>query len=471
MYISVVRPSDGKFATIFDDITERKRAEQQVQHLAYSDTLTGLPNRALLMHQLRDALARCERDGTQLAVLFLDLDRFKPINDTMGHAVGDELLKAVAQRLRNAVRRSDTVSRLGGDEFVVVLGGIRGHREATRAAQEILDRIAEPFVCDQHEIFSSMSIGIAIYPADGRDAGTLLKSADMAMYVAKQRGRGNYQFYSHQMNQAAQERLELENSLRRALKQQEFSLWYQPQVNLDDGRVTGVEALIRWHHPELGIVPPGLFIPACEEIGLILPLGEWVMRSACRQAKAWTRAGHPPIRMAVNLSLVQFRQSDLAQRVRTIVEETAVDPACIELELTESMIMEDAEATVRTLRELKAMGLRLAIDDFGTGYSSLSYLSSFPIDRIKIAQRFVTDVAGDPRSAAIVETIIAIARSLGIEVIAEGVETARQLEFLRSRGCVELQGYYFSRPVPGDALTARLAEWLGPAGCCPVGVA
>jgi diguanylate cyclase (GGDEF)-like protein/PAS domain S-box-containing protein len=471
MYISVVRPSDGKFATIFDDITERKRAEQQVQHLAYSDTLTGLPNRALLMHQLRDALARCERDGTQLAVLFLDLDRFKPINDTMGHAVGDELLKAVAQRLRNAVRRSDTVSRLGGDEFVVVLGGIRGHREATRAAQEILDRIAEPFACDQHEIFSSMSIGIAIYPADGRDAGTLLKSADMAMYVAKQRGRGNYQFYSHQMNQAAQERLELENSLRRALKQQEFSLWYQPQVNLDDGRVTGVEALIRWHHPELGIVPPGLFIPACEEIGLILPLGEWVMRSACRQAKAWTRAGHPPIRMAVNLSLVQFRQSDLAQRVRTIVEETAVDPACIELELTESMIMEDAEATVRTLRELKAMGLRLAIDDFGTGYSSLSYLSSFPIDRIKIAQRFVTDVAGDPRSAAIVETIIAIARSLGIEVIAEGVETARQLEFLRSRGCVELQGYYFSRPVPGDALTARLAEWLGPAGCCPVGVA
>ncbi|MCU0971256.1 MAG: diguanylate cyclase [Gammaproteobacteria bacterium] len=347
MYISVVRPSDGKFATIFDDITERKRAEQQVQHLAYSDTLTGLPNRALLMHQLRDALARCERDGTQLAVLFLDLDRFKPINDTMGHAVGDELLKAVAQRLRNAVRRSDTVSRLGGDEFVVVLGGIRGHREATRAAQEILDRIAEPFACDQHEIFSSMSIGIAIYPADGRDAGTLLKSADMAMYVAKQRGRGNYQFYSHQMNQAAQERLELENSLRRALKQQEFSLWYQPQVNLDDGRVTGVEALIRWHHPELGIVPPGLFIPACEEIGLILPLGEWVMRSACRQAKAWTRAGHPPIRMAVNLSLVQFRQSDLAQRVRTIVEETAVDPACIELELTESMIMEDAEATVR----------------------------------------------------------------------------------------------------------------------------
>jgi len=470
MYISVVRPAEGKFATIFDDITERKRAEQQVQHLAYSDTLTGLPNRALLMHQLRDALARCDREATQLAVLFLDLDRFKPINDTMGHAVGDELLKAVAQRLRNCVRRSDTVARLGGDEFVVVLAGIRAQREATRAAQEIIERIAEPFVCDRHEIFSSMSIGIATYPADGRDPGTLLKSADMAMYVSKQRGRGNYQFYSHEMNQAARERLELENSLRRALRQQEFSLWYQPQVNLADGRVTGLEALLRWHHPELGIVPPGLFIPTCEEIGLILPLGEWVLRSACRQAKAWVEAGYPPICIAVNLSVMQFRQNDLVQRVRAILEETAVDPACLELELTESMIMEDAEGTVRTLRQLKDIGLRLAIDDFGTGYSSLSYLSSFPIDRIKIAQRFMADVTGDPRNAAIVETIIAIARSLGIEVIAEGVETAQELEFLRSRGCDDLQGYYFSRPIPSDAVTARLDEWLLQGACCPVGV-
>ena len=470
MYISVVRPAEGKFATIFDDITERKRAEQQVQHLAYSDTLTGLPNRALLMHQLRDALARCDREATQLAVLFLDLDRFKPINDTMGHAVGDELLKAVAQRLRNCVRRSDTVARLGGDEFVVVLAGIRAQREATRAAQEIIERIAEPFVCDRHEIFSSMSIGIATYPADGRDPGTLLKSADMAMYVSKQRGRGNYQFYSHEMNQAARERLELENSLRRALRQQEFSLWYQPQVNLADGRVTGLEALLRWHHPELGIVPPGLFIPTCEEIGLILPLGEWVLRSACHQAKAWVEAGYPPICIGVNLSVMQFRQNDLVQRVRAILEETAVDPACLELELTESMIMEDAEGTVRTLRQLKDIGLRLAIDDFGTGYSSLSYLSSFPIDRIKIAQRFMADVTGDPRNAAIVETIIAIARSLGIEVIAEGVETAQELEFLRSRGCDDLQGYYFSRPIPSDAVTARLDEWLLQGACCPVGV-
>ncbi len=469
-YISVVRPAAGKFATIFDDITDRKRAEQQVQQLAYADLLTGLPNRALLLDRLQEALARCDREQTQLALLFLDLDRFKPINDTMGHSVGDALLKAVAGRLSNCVRRTDTVARLGGDEFVILMTGIHRHLDATRAAKAILECFAEPFSCDGHEIFTSLSLGIALYPADGQDPGTLLKSADMAMYVAKDRGRNTYQFYSREMNEAAHERLDLENSLRRALKQQEFFLAYQPQVSLAQGRVTGIEALVRWSNPELGVVPPGRFIPACEEIGLILPLGEWVLRTACTQARAWSDAGFGPLRMAVNLSVMQFRQSDLACTVRGIIQETGIDPAYLELELTESMIMEDAEGTIRTLRELKEMGLRLAIDDFGTGYSSLSYLSSFPIDRIKIAQRFVRDVPTDARNGAIVETIIAIARSLGIEVIAEGVETPRQVEFLRSRGCDDVQGYYFSRPIRDEILTGHLHDWAQAPAVCPIGI-
>jgi diguanylate cyclase (GGDEF)-like protein/PAS domain S-box-containing protein len=470
-YISVVRPAAEQFATIFDDVTDRKRAEAQIQEMAFSDMLTGLPNRLLLLERLRDTLARAHRDGSRLAVLFLDLDRFKPINDTMGHNMGDALLKAVAARLRDCVRASDTVARLGGDEFVVLLPEIRRELDATRAARDILARLSEPFVCEGHEMFTTLSVGIALYPRDGRDADTLLKSADMAMYVAKERGRDTYQFYSDDMNRAARERLELETSLRRALKQDEFFLCYQPQLELGVGAITGVEALLRWHHPEQGPVPPARFIPVCEETGLILPLGEWVLRHACVQARAWIDAGLSAGRMAVNLSGLQFKRNDLVRMVAGVLEETGLPAEHLELELTESMIMREVESTVRTLQGLKGMGVRLAIDDFGTGYSSLAYLSSFPIDRIKIAQRFVRDIPQDPNDAAIVETILAMARSLGMEAIAEGVETREQVEFLWSRGCTQVQGYYFARPIQGDTLTSCFRDWLHPGCVCPVGLA
>jgi diguanylate cyclase (GGDEF)-like protein/PAS domain S-box-containing protein len=462
--ISATSPAPGRFATIFDDITERKRVEQEIQSLAYLDTLTGLPNRTLLQDRLREALIRAERESSLVAVLFLDLDRFKPINDTLGHSLGDLLLKSVAGRLKACVRRSDTVARLGGDEFVVLLPGIQRELDTTLAAREILERLAQPFDLGGREIYSSGSIGIAVYPLDGRDPGTLLKNADMAMYVAKDRGRNTYQFYSGEMNRRALERLDLETSLRRALKHQELSLQYQPQVDLVQGRVTGVEALVRWCHPEQGLIPPGRFVPVAEETGLILPVGEWVLRAACLQGRPWQDAGLPDLRMAVNLSGRQFKQPGFVNLVGDILAETGMPPERLELELTESMIMEDAEEMVKRLGALKSMGLRLAIDDFGTGYSSLSYLKNFPIDRIKIAQTFVRDIATDPGDAVIVETVLAMAASLRLEVIAEGVETEEQYAFLRSRHCHAMQGYYFAIP-----LWPRDVEPLLRRGALPLG--
>jgi diguanylate cyclase (GGDEF)-like protein/PAS domain S-box-containing protein len=460
-HVSVVRPSAGHFATLFDDVTARRRAEQEVQRLAYSDTLTGLPNRTRLLERLDEAIARARRDGASVAVLFLDLDRFKPINDTLGHAVGDRLLAAVAERLRTCVRATDTVARVGGDEFVVAIDSVRRDLDVTRVAQDILKRLAEPFVWDGRELFTGISIGIALFPRDGQEPAVLLKNADMAMYEAKHRGRNTYQFFSDEMNRFACERLDLESSLRRALKLGEFALAYQPQVDLARGRVTGLEALVRWDRPGHGPVSPAVFVPVCEESGLILPLGEWVLREACAQARAWHRAGHRDLRVAVNLSGLQLERGDVIGAVTAALEANGVPAGWLELELTESMIMHKGEETVRTLRRLKDLGVWLSIDDFGTGYSSLSYLKKFPIDRIKIAQEFVRDLTTDPGDAAIVEAIIAMAHSLRTAVIAEGVETREQLHFLLSHGCEEMQGYYFSKPLPSAGVGEWIEAWAG----------
>jgi diguanylate cyclase (GGDEF)-like protein/PAS domain S-box-containing protein len=460
--ISVVSPAPGQFATIFEDITERKRAEDEVQALAYLDTLTGLPNRALLQERLNEALLRADRQADLVGVLFLDLDRFKPINDTMGHAVGDLLLQGVASRLRACLRKTDTVARLGGDEFVVVIPDIQRELDVSVVAREIQERLSIPFDIDGREIYSIASIGIALYPVDGCDAGTLLRNADMAMYVAKEHGPSAYQFYSAEMNRYALERLELENGLRQAAKRQEFFLHYHPQVDLAEGRITGVEALLRWSHPQQGIVPPDRFIGVLEETGLILDVGEWVLRTACEQGRAWLDAGLP-LRIAVNLSVKQFREPGLVDMVSRVLRESGLPPASLELELTENMLMENGAETVSKLQALNEMGVSLAIDDFGTGYSSLGYLKNFPIDRIKIAQIFVRDIAVDPGDAAIVETILAMAHSLGLEVIAEGVETQEQFEFLRIRQCDAMQGHYFSMPLSADALSALARAGLGAA--------
>ncbi len=456
--ISATAPAPGKFATIFEDITERKRAEDEIQSLAYLDTLTGLPNRILLQDRLSGALVRAEREACLVGILFLDLDRFKPVNDTLGHAVGDLVLKSVADRLRECVRKSDTVARLGGDEFVVLLPSVQRELDTTLVAQEILRRLAQPFAVGDRDIYSSASIGIAIYPLDGREAGTLLKNADMAMYAAKDQGRNTYQFYTDEMNRRALERLGLETSLRQALQSGELFLQYQPQVDLARNKITGVEALLRWRHPEQGLIPPGRFIPVAEETGLILPVGEWALRAACMQGRAWQDAGLPPLRIAVNLSGQQFKQPGFVDLVRCTLEETGMSPELLELELTESMIAEGADETLNRLSALKSMQVHLALDDFGTGYSSLSNLRKCPIDRIKIAQTFVRDISTDPGGAAIVETILAMARSLKLEVIAEGVETAEQFGFLRSRQCNEMQGHYFSVPLLPQDLERLLRE-------------
>ncbi len=444
------------------NITERKQAEYEIQQLAYYDTLTGLPNRALFRDRLNQALAQASRDSRQVGVLFLDLDRFKEVNDTLGHSTGDELLKAVAGRLENCMRRSDTVSRLGGDEFVLSLSSMTLDEDIATIAQKIQNALAEPLLIDGQELFSTCSIGIAIYPTDGEDVDTLLKNADIAMYQAKEQGRNNYQFFSRETNVKAVERLLLETSMRHALERNEFFLYYQPQVNLITGRIIGMEALLRWRHPDLGLLSPAKFIPLAEESGLIIPIGEWVLRAACARTKAWQDAGGLPLRVAVNLSGYQFRQSNLVEMVEEVLGETGLDPRCLELELTESAIMDSPERAAMTLRRLKELGLSLAIDDFGTGYSSLSHLKQFPLDRLKIAQFFVRDITTNPDDAAIAEAIIAMAHSLKLQVIAEGVEQRDQMDFLLSRGCEEMQGFCFSRPVSEETFTEMLSAGI----CC-----
>ncbi|MBI2312658.1 MAG: EAL domain-containing protein [Betaproteobacteria bacterium] len=443
------------------DITDRRLAEERIEHLATRDSLTGLPNRVLLNDRLDQALLSAQRNGEMVAVLFIDLDRFKTINDSLGHHVGDELLKQVAERLGACVRKGDTLSRLGGDEFVVALEGLRSAQDATIVAEKVLQTVTQPYPIEGHMLDTSCSIGIGIYPADGGDIKTLLRNADTAMYHAKEKGRNNYQFFSHDMNVRVVERLNLESALRRALERDEFVLHYQPQVDLKSGRVVGAEALIRWQHPEKGLVSPATFIPVAEESGLIVPIGEWVLFAACTQGRAWSLQGHDALRMGVNLSVRQLNR-DLAKTLAAIVKATDFDPRRLDLEITESLLMRNVEDTLSALDELNRLGVQISIDDFGTGYSSLSYLRRLPIDAVKIDRAFVRDLGISRDDAAIVAAIIAMARSLQIRVIAEGVESPNQLEILGTLQCNEYQGYLFGKPVPAEEFSTRFLSAKAP---------
>lgn len=435
-------------------LTVRETLKEQATH----DPLTGLPNRLLFSDRLNQRLAHASNYQHQLAVMFLDLDHFKLINDTMGHEVGDLLLQAVAERLTTALRQVDTVTRMGGDEFTVILSDIEGPQDAEHIAKRILEAMSTPFALAGQEVFVSTSIGISIYPADGVDAQTLVKNADTAMYKAKELGRNNYQVYTSALNTAVIERMTLENSLRKAIERHEFLVHYQPRVDLKSGTILGMEALIRWQHPEMGLIPPDQFIPLAEDTGLILPIGEWVLYTACAQNKAWQDQGFEPMAVAVNMSAIQVLQGNLVETVKQALEKTGLAPEYLDLELTESTLMHNPDLAVGTLRELKAMGVKVAIDDFGTGYSSLSYLKKFPINTVKIDQSFVKHINSDPDDAAIAGAVVAMAHTLKLNVVAEGVETLDQLEFLRSLNCDEMQGYFISRPVPAHELTQFLMQ-------------
>jgi len=444
---------------------ERKRAEkalrqseEHLQHLAHYDHLTQLPNRVLFLDRLNQALARARWHKRLVAVLFIDLDRFKVINDTVGHPTGDRVLRAIAERLSRVVREGDTVARLGGDEFAVALADLAEVSDVPRVGEKIIAALSPPVMIEEREFFVTASIGVSLHPGDADDAETLLRDADIAMYRAKEKGKNNFQFYSPAMNAEAPRRLELETDLRRALERREFLLHYQPKVDLASGQITGMEALLRWQHPTQGLISPLDFIPLLEETGLIVPVGEWVLRSACAQNKSWQVAGLVPLRVAVNLSARQFKQPGLVETVEEILAETGLDPCYLELELTESILLVHTKESLATLRRFHDMGIHLALDDFGTGYSSLSYLKRFPIDSLKIDRSFVRDVTTNPDDATIAQTVIAMAHNLRMLAIAEGVETLEQLTFLRSHGCDQMQGYYFSRPLTVEAFAQLLAD-------------
>jgi diguanylate cyclase (GGDEF)-like protein/PAS domain S-box-containing protein len=437
------------------DLTIHKRYEARLEHQANYDALTGLANRNRLHDRLQQAIVSAQRCQHQVAVAFIDLDQFKFVNDSLGHHVGDYLLKVVAMRLKSCMRENDMVAHYGGDEFVVMIDH-SDEAALSLLVPRLLACIAEPVMVDDRELQVTCSIGFSIYPIDGRDADTLLKNADAAMYRAKEQGRNNAQFYTEELNQKIRKRLSMESMLRQALKRNEFFLHYQPQVDLRTGRVTGVEALIRWRHEPEGLISPADFIPLAEELGLIVPIGKWVLQTACNQMKAWQDAGLPKICIAVNLSTRQFRQKDLVEMIACVLEETGLDPCYLEIELTESMMMHNIEAAVATLGKLKGMGIKLSIDDFGTGYSSLNYLKRFPIDVLKIDQSFVRDITSDADDAAIARSIITLAHSLKLKVIAEGVETEAQLNYLGAHHCDVIQGYYYSQPMPADACE----QWL-----------
>ena len=437
------------------EIVERRLADLRVTHMAHHDALTGLPNRTLLTDRVEQAVARAARSGNKVALLFLDLDRFKNVNDSLGHGVGDQLLQAVASRLGSCLRQEDTAARLGGDEFIISLPEVADSAEAARVATRILAELARPFDISGHQLPAEVSIGISVYPDDGDSAQTLLRNADTAMYHAKESGRGNYQFFSAQMNERVSRRLSTETSMRRALDRGEFALHYQPLIELASGATSGAEALLRWPQADQRMISPADFIPVAEDTGLIVPLGEWVLREACTQAQAW-QALRPGLRIAVNLSPRQFRQKHLTATIEQVLRETGLAPQLLELELTEGMLMHHAEDTVRTLAQLHEMGVHLAIDDFGTGYSSLSYLKRFPLHALKIDRSFVKDLESDPDDAAIVTAIIAMARSLNLRVVAEGVETVGQAQFLRGLACDLAQGFHFGRPMPAADFARRL---------------
>ena len=442
---------------VFRDVSAARAMALQMAYSAQHDFLTGLPNRMLLNDRVDQAVVLAPRHLKQVAVLFLDLDGFKHINDSLGHAIGDKLLQSIAKRLVDCVRGSDTVSRQGGDEFVVLLSEVDQSEDAAITARRMLEAVAEAHSIDQHELYITASMGVSVYPDDGLDAETLIKNADTAMYQAKENGRQSYQFFKPSMNVRAVERQSIEESLRRALERQEFSLQYQPKVNLSTGKITGAEALIRWLHPTRGLVPPAQFIPVAEDCGLILPIGNWVLREACRQAQAWVKGGLPLSTMAVNISAMEFRNEHFLAGVFAILEDTGLDPRALELELTESVLMKHAESAESILKVLRERGVQVAVDDFGTGYSSLSYLTKFPIDALKIDQSFVRQITGSHDESIIVTAVISMGRSLKLRVVAEGVETEAELAFLQAHQCDEAQGYYFSRPVDSEQF-ARLLE-------------
>jgi diguanylate cyclase (GGDEF)-like protein/PAS domain S-box-containing protein len=451
---------DGKLTgavIVFHDVSAAQAMTKKMAHLAQHDFLTNLPNRVLLNDRIAQAITLAKRNGTQLAVLFLDLDNFKHINDSLGHATGDKLLQSVAQRLINCVRSSDTVSRQGGDEFVILLAGSKNQEDAALTAAKILSVLALAHSIAKCDLHVTTSIGISVYPADGQDAETLIKSADTAMYHAKEKGRNNYQFFRNDMNIRAVERQFIEANLRRALEKQEFVLHYQPKVNLDTGMITGAEALLRWMHADWGMVLPERFVPIAEDCGLIVPIGRWVLREACMQAKRWQDAGLAPVSVAVNISALEFREKNFFEGVRAILNETGLEANCLQLEITESVLMSDAESSAAILQELKNMGVQLAVDDFGTGYSSLSYLKRFPIDVLKIDQSFVEGIGSGTDNGIIVGAVIGMGNSLKLRVVAEGVENDTQLTFLKARHCEEGQGYLFSRPIVAEQFTALLA--------------
>lgn len=433
-----------------EDITERKLYETRIQQQANYDTLTGLANRSLLNDRLQQAIMMAASYGTRLAVVFIDLDRFKYINDSLGHHVGDQLLCVMAQRLRACVRDSDTVARLGGDEFVLLLNGLSESDNLSSSMERMLQEIAAPWTMQNGQFDVTCSMGIAMYPDDGSDAQTLLKHADSAMYRAKERGRNNFQFFTSELNTQMTERVELEMGLRRALERNQFCLYYQPRVDLKTKAIIGAEALIRWQVADDELMLPNRFIPLAEETGLIVPIGQWALRAACEQNQRWRAAGLPPLVMAVNVSLRQFQREDFLQTLTSTLHDTGLVAQGLEIEVTESSVMHNAERLIDMLCKIKALGVHISVDDFGTGYSSLSYLKRFPVDRLKIDRSFVQDILLDPDGEAIVRTIIALGHNLGLKVVAEGVETIEQVDYLSNNGCDELQGYYYGRPMPAE---------------------
>ena len=442
---------------VFRDVSVARAMAQQMTHSAQHDFLTGLPNRMLLNDRVSHAILLAPRHLKKVALLFLDLDGFKHINDSLGHPTGDKLLQSIGRRLVDCVRSSDTVSRQGGDEFVVLLSEMEQSEDAAITARRMLHSVAEAHSINDRDLHITTSIGVSVFPDDGLDAETLIKNADTAMYQAKENGRQSYQFFKSGMNVRAVERQSIEESLRRALEYQEFTLHYQPKINLKTGDITGAEALIRWTHPIRGLVPPSQFIPVAEDCGLILPIGIWVLHEACKQAREWMDAGLPVRTIAVNISGMQFRNDNFLHDVFAILSETGLDPTCLELELTESVLIKRADTAASVLQSLRSRGVQIAIDDFGTGYSSLSYLTKFPIDALKIDQSFVRQISTTPGDVNIVTAVISMGRSLKLRVVAEGVETQEELSFLQSHSCEEAQGYYFSRPVPPQKF-ARLLE-------------
>ncbi|TGE31186.1 EAL domain-containing protein [Desulfosporosinus sp. Sb-LF] len=450
-----IRDRDGQMigaVLVFHDVSEKRELLHRLSHQAHHDALTDLPNRQLFKERVHQAILDACHQQEQVAIFFIDLDGFKLVNDTLGHAAGDSLLCQVGERFKGTLRQQDTVARQGGDEFLILLPKLPSEQQAAQVAQKLLDVLNAPFQLLKQEVYLSASLGIALYPVDGEDSEILIQHADMAMYQVKADGRNHYNFYTRTLNERLAERLALQNEMRRALERKEFILYYQPQYRLSDGQLCGIEALVRWQHPERGFLLPGTFISIAEDSGLILPLGEWVLRTACAQNKLWQNMGYPPVRVAVNLSARQFRQKDLVKQIAGILEETSLDPQWLELEITESLSMENVRVSVDILKRLKNMGIYLAIDDFGTGFSSLSYLSRFSLNTLKIDRSFISVLNERLDRQAIVLTIIQLAENLGLKVIAEGVETQAQLDFLRTKGCDEVQGFFLAKPAPVEEM-------------------